>query len=138
MIDAANRCLILTIPQIFVNEEIAACLVLGSGVECQLVLSFLNLIKHIDNDLQKDHFKSKDKEAVKEKQILDGTISLTKLGNQTAIKKLEKNSEISEDDSKGYHEDIQELTDKYIKKIDEIVKAREAVALQPSLSLCTQ
>jgi len=42
-----------------------------------------------------------------------------------AIKKMEKDSEISEDDSKGYHEDIQELTDKYIKKIDEIVKAKE-------------
>jgi hypothetical protein len=32
--------------------------------------SFLNLIKHIDNDLQKDHFKSNDKEVVKEKQTL--------------------------------------------------------------------
>ena len=42
-----------------------------------------------------------------------------------AIKKLEKASEISEDDSKGYQDDIQELTDKYSKLIDELVKAKE-------------
>lgn len=42
-----------------------------------------------------------------------------------AIKKLEKNSDISEDDSKGYQEDIQELTNTYIGKIDDVVKAKE-------------
>jgi ribosome recycling factor len=42
-----------------------------------------------------------------------------------AIKKLEKASEISEDDSKGYQEDIQELTNSYSNKIDEVVKAKE-------------
>lgn len=42
-----------------------------------------------------------------------------------AIKKMEKNSDISEDDSKGYHEDIQELTNTYTSKIDELVKAKE-------------
>ena len=42
-----------------------------------------------------------------------------------AIKKLEKNSEISEDDCKGYQEDIQELTDKYTNLIDEIVKEKD-------------
>lgn len=42
-----------------------------------------------------------------------------------AIKKLEKASEISEDDSKGYQDEIQELTDKYTKEIDSLVKAKE-------------
>ena len=42
-----------------------------------------------------------------------------------AIKKLEKASEISEDDSRGYQDDIQELTDKYSKKVEELVKAKE-------------
>lgn len=42
-----------------------------------------------------------------------------------AIKKLEKASEISEDDSKGYQEDIQELTDTYIKKVEEVMAAKE-------------
>jgi ribosome recycling factor len=40
-------------------------------------------------------------------------------------KKLEKNSEISEDDLKGYAEDVQELTDNFTKKIDTIVEAKE-------------
>ncbi|MCD6482392.1 MAG: ribosome recycling factor [Candidatus Izimaplasma sp.] len=42
-----------------------------------------------------------------------------------AIKKLEKNSEISEDDAKGYQEDIQELTNKHVKLIDELVKEKD-------------
>lgn len=42
-----------------------------------------------------------------------------------AIKKLEKASEISEDDSKGYQEDIQELTNTYSDKVDAVVKAKE-------------
>lgn len=42
-----------------------------------------------------------------------------------AIKKLENASEISEDDSKIYLNDIQELTNKYIKSIDESVKEKE-------------
>ena len=42
-----------------------------------------------------------------------------------AIKKLEKGHEISEDDSKGYQDDIQELTDLYITKVDEVCKAKE-------------
>lgn len=42
-----------------------------------------------------------------------------------AIKKLEKASDISEDDSKGYQEDIQELTNSYTDKVDDVVKAKE-------------
>lgn len=42
-----------------------------------------------------------------------------------ALKKLEKASEISEDDLKGYQEDVQELTDKYNKKIEQLVKEKE-------------
>lgn len=41
------------------------------------------------------------------------------------LKKLEKNSEISEDDLKGYMEDVQELTDKFIAKIDTIVEEKQ-------------
>ena len=41
------------------------------------------------------------------------------------IKKMEKNHDISEDDSKGYLEDIQELTNNYTIQIDELVKAKE-------------
>ncbi len=42
-----------------------------------------------------------------------------------ALKKLEKNSEITEDDLKGYSEDVQKITDEYSKKIDEVEQAKE-------------
>lgn len=45
-------------------------------------------------------------------------------GNDNA-KKAEKNSEITEDDLKGMLEDIQKLTDDYIKQIEEIAGAKE-------------
>ncbi len=40
-------------------------------------------------------------------------------------KKMEKNHEITEDDLKGTEEDIQKMTDKYIKEIDSIVSNKE-------------
>ncbi len=41
------------------------------------------------------------------------------------LKKLEKNHEISEDQLKDYLDDVQKLTDEHIKKIDEVMKAKE-------------
>ena len=41
------------------------------------------------------------------------------------VKKQQKKSEITEDDEKKAEKDIQELTDKYIKKIDEACAAKE-------------
>ncbi|PFM20339.1 ribosome recycling factor [Bacillus thuringiensis] len=41
------------------------------------------------------------------------------------LKKLEKSGEITEDDLRGYTEDIQKETDKYIAKVDEIAKNKE-------------
>lgn len=40
------------------------------------------------------------------------------------LKKKEKNKEISEDDCKSAQDDIQKLTDKYIKSIDEALEAK--------------
>ena len=47
------------------------------------------------------------------------------------VKKLKKNSEITEDDQKKAEKDLQELTDKYIKKVDEVcgVKEKELMEL---------
>ncbi len=42
-----------------------------------------------------------------------------------AIKKLEKASDISEDDSKGYQDDVQELTDQFTEKVESVAKAKE-------------
>lgn len=42
-----------------------------------------------------------------------------------ALKKLEKASDISEDDSKIYQDEVQKLTDKFIVKIDDLVKEKD-------------
>lgn len=41
------------------------------------------------------------------------------------LKKLEKNSEITEDELRGYSEDIQKVTDSHIQKIDDVAKDKE-------------
>ena len=41
------------------------------------------------------------------------------------IKRLKKNAEITEDDQKKAEKDLQELTDKYIKKVDEVCAVKE-------------
>ena len=46
------------------------------------------------------------------------------------IKKLEKDKEISEDDSKKAQDQIQKFTDEYIAKVDETFKAKEADILK--------
>jgi len=46
------------------------------------------------------------------------------------IKKIEKNKEITEDESKQAHEKVQKLTDEYIKKAEEVFKNKEAEILK--------
>lgn len=46
------------------------------------------------------------------------------------LKKLEKNGEISEDDLRGYGDDVQKLTDEYISKIDVLTKEKEKEVLE--------
>lgn len=41
------------------------------------------------------------------------------------LKKLEKDGELTEDDLRGYADDVQTLTDSYIKKIDESAATKE-------------
>jgi ribosome recycling factor len=42
-----------------------------------------------------------------------------------AVKKLEKDKAISEDENKKAQDDIQKITDKYIKEIDQVMAAKE-------------
>ncbi len=42
-----------------------------------------------------------------------------------AVKKLEKNGDISEDESRRVQENIQKQTDRFIKEIDELLEAKE-------------
>jgi len=46
------------------------------------------------------------------------------------IKKLEKDKEISEDDSKKFVDDIQNITNEYIKKVDEVTVAKEKEVME--------
>ena len=46
------------------------------------------------------------------------------------LKKLEKNSGITEDELRGYSEDVQKLTDDHITKIDQITKDKEKEILE--------
>lgn len=46
------------------------------------------------------------------------------------LKKLEKNGEITEDDQRGYSDDIQKLTDEYIIKVDQLTKDKEKEILE--------
>jgi ribosome recycling factor len=46
------------------------------------------------------------------------------------LKKLEKNGDISEDDLRGYSDDVQKLTDEHINKIDQITKSKEQEILE--------
>lgn len=41
------------------------------------------------------------------------------------VKKAEKAKEISEDDSKKFHDDIQKVTDKYVKEVDDLIAVKE-------------
>lgn len=46
------------------------------------------------------------------------------------LKKLEKAGEITEDDLRGYGEDIQKLTDDFIVKVDQVTKEKEKEILE--------
>lgn len=46
------------------------------------------------------------------------------------VKKLEKDKEITEDESKGAQSEVQKITDNGVSKVDEMVKAKEAELLK--------
>lgn len=66
---------------------------------------------------------AKDAKAMGEKAKV--AIRNVRQDNNNAIKKLEKDKEITEDISKKGQEEIQKYTDEFVKKIDEMVKAKE-------------
>lgn len=66
------------------------------------------------------------------KMAEDGKIEIRNIrreGNDTA-KKMEKGSEISEDNLKDLQIDIQELTDKWVDKISEVAKSKETEIME--------
>lgn len=74
------------------------------------------------------------KEIVKmvKKMAEDNKVAIRNLrrdGNDK-VKKMEKDKEISEDDSKKYVDQIQTATDEYIKKVDEVAAAKEKEVME--------
>ncbi|MCB0278728.1 MAG: ribosome recycling factor [Calditrichaeota bacterium] len=57
----------------------------------------------------------------------EGKVSIRNIRRDSndAIKKMQKNSDISEDEASVHHDTIQELTDKFTAEIDKIVKVKE-------------
>lgn len=74
------------------------------------------------------------KELVKlvKKEAEEGKISIRNIRRDAndSLKKLEKNGEITEDDQRGYSDDIQKMTDDHIRKIDDIAKEKEEEILE--------
>ncbi len=62
----------------------------------------------------------------------DGRIAVRNLRREAndQVKRLEKDKEISEDDAKTGNKEIQELTDEYIAKLDQLFKKKEAEILE--------
>jgi len=46
------------------------------------------------------------------------------------LKKMEKDSKITEDDLKKYNKEVQDITDDYVKKIDDVFKAKEKEVME--------
>lgn len=57
----------------------------------------------------------------------EGKVSIRNIRRDAidSVRKQEKNNEISEDESRDLQDEIQQLTNKYIAKIDELLKAKE-------------
>lgn len=47
-----------------------------------------------------------------------------------ALKKMEKDGDISEDDLRSLSDDVQKLTNRFVQKVDDTVKAKEAEIMQ--------
>ncbi|HHW28232.1 MAG TPA: ribosome recycling factor [Syntrophomonadaceae bacterium] len=71
--------------------------------------------------------KRKDLVKIVNKKAEEGRIAIRNLRREAndQIKAAEKKGDISEDSAKRYLDDIQDLTDKYIKNIDKVAEAKE-------------
>ncbi len=74
------------------------------------------------------------KEMVKvvKKEIESGKVAIRNVRREIneQVKKLEKNGDISEDQSKDILKKVQDLTDSYVKELDEICKLKEIEIMQ--------
>lgn len=64
---------------------------------------------------------------VAKKRAEEGKVAVRNIRRDSneELKKLEKEKHLSEDDAKKEHDDIQKITDSFIKKIDEVLQHKE-------------
>ena len=79
--------------------------------------------------LTEEHRKALVKDVSKRGEEAKVAIRNVRRDSMDDIKKLKKNNEITEDDQKDGEKELQEITDKYIKQVDEMVKAKEEEVL---------
>lgn len=75
----------------------------------------------LTEDIRKELAKKVKKTAEETKIVIR---NIRRDGNDS-FKKIEKDGSITEDELKEYHDDVQKLTDSFIKKIDELGKQKE-------------
>jgi ribosome recycling factor len=84
------------------------------------------VIPQLTEERRKDLVKLVKKEAEDAKVAIR---NIRRDGNDD-LKKLEKNGEITEDDLRGYSDDVQKMTDEHITQIDSIAKDKEKEILE--------
>lgn len=109
-----------------------------SAIEKAIMGANLGLTPSNDGNLIRIPFpaltEERRKDQVKEVKKLgeDARISIRNARREQndVIKKAEKEKSISEDDSKKFQADVQAVTDKYIKQVDEIIDKKEKELLE--------
>lgn len=75
--------------------------------------------------LTEEHRKTLVKDVSKRGEEAKVAIRNVRRDSMDDIKKLKKDNQITEDDQKDGEKELQNITDKYIKQVDEMVKAKE-------------
>jgi ribosome recycling factor len=102
-------------------------------IERAIVESNLGLTPNNDGDLIRINIpaitEDRRKELMKNCKSLgeDGKVAIRNIRRDgvEVVKKMEKASDIGEDESKGAQDKIQKLTDQYVKEIDTLIAAKE-------------
>jgi len=104
-----------------------------SDIEKALMKSDLGLTPSNDGSVIRLNFPALTEERRKElaklvkKEAEDAKVAIRNIRRDANddLKKGEKNGDLTEDDLRGYTEDVQKQTDDYIRKVDEIAKEKE-------------
>ncbi|WP_408606623.1 ribosome recycling factor [Domibacillus epiphyticus] len=102
-------------------------------IEKALLKSDLGLTPSNDGSVIRLNFPALTEERRKElaklvkKEAEDAKVAIRNIRRDAndELKKSEKNGDLTEDDLRGYTEDVQKQTDDYIRKVDEIAKDKE-------------